>query len=99
MPAVAELLSFTIDFGMDLQAAFHQPRLDESARGIVTIDRRLGDGLARLIAQKLGPVEKGAADAFPMLFANPSAVMRANGVNIGMGEVTSPWAGAAAETR
>ena len=38
LPAVAEILSFTIDYGMDLQAAFHQPRLDESARGIVTIE-------------------------------------------------------------
>src|SRR5262249_42432521 len=54
LPAVTELLSFTIDFGMDLQSAFHQPRLDESARGIVTIDGRLGDDLARLIAEKLG---------------------------------------------
>jgi gamma-glutamyltranspeptidase/glutathione hydrolase len=98
MPAVAESLSFTIDYGMDLQAAFHQPRLDESARGIVTIDRRLGDGLARLIGEKLGPVEQGAADVFPMLFANPSAVMRQDGINTGMGEVTSPWSGAAEET-
>jgi len=98
LPAVAEILSFTIDYGMDLQAAFHQPRLDESARGIVTIDRRLGDGLARLIQGKLGPVEKGAADVFPMLFANPSAVMRQDGINTGMGEATSPWSGAAGET-
>ena len=97
LPAVAEILSFTIDYGMDLQAAFHQPRLDESARGIVTIDRRLGEGLARLIEGKLGPVEKAAADVFPMLFANPSAVMREGAINTGMGEVTSPWSGAAAE--
>jgi len=99
LPAVTELLSFTIDYGMDLQTAFHQPRLDESARGIVTIDGRLSESLARHIAKELGPVEKGAADVFPMLFANPSAVMRRDAINTGMGEVTSPWSGAAAEKR
>ena len=99
LPAVAELLSFTIDYGMDLQAAFHQPRLDESATGSVTIDRRLGEDVARLIREKLGPVAWGAADIFPMLYANPSAVLRENGSNTGMGEVTSPWSGAVAERR
>ena len=96
LPAVAEILSFVTDFGMDLQAAFHQPRLDESARGIVTLDRRLGGGLAKLM-EKMGRIELGAADAFPLLFACCSAVMREAGVNIGMAEVTSPWSGAVAE--
>jgi gamma-glutamyltranspeptidase/glutathione hydrolase len=96
LPAVAQILSFTIDYGMDLQSAFHHPRLDESGRGIVTLDRRLPADLAKLM-EKLGPVEMGKSDVFPLLFACASAVMREGAVNIGMGEVTSPWAGAVAE--
>jgi gamma-glutamyltranspeptidase/glutathione hydrolase len=97
MPAVAQILSFAIDHGMDLQAAFHQPRLDESARGIVTLDRRLPRELAGLL-EKTGPVEWGASDIHPLLFACASAVMREGGANLGMSEVTSPWSGAVAES-
>jgi gamma-glutamyltranspeptidase / glutathione hydrolase len=95
LPAVAQILSFAADFGMDLEAAFHQPRLDESARGIVTIDGRLGAARAKGMV-RYGPLEAGAPGPFPMLFACASAVMREGGVNIGMGEVTSPWSDAVA---
>src|SRR5262249_22765254 len=97
LPAVAEILSFIIDYGMDLETAFHHPRLDESARGVVTIDQRLGGDVARAL-ERNGPVELGACDAFPLLFACPSAVMREGEVNIGMGEVASPWPGAVGES-
>jgi gamma-glutamyltranspeptidase / glutathione hydrolase len=96
LPAVAEILSFVIDFGMDLEKAFHHPRLDESARGIVTLDGRLGGDLANLM-EKMGPVERGACDVFPLLFGCASAVMREGAATIGMAEVTSPWAGAVGE--
>jgi gamma-glutamyltranspeptidase/glutathione hydrolase len=97
LPAVAEILSFVIDFGMDLEKAFHHPRLDESARGIVTLDGRLGGDLAKLM-EKMGPVERGGCDVFPLLFGCASAVMREGAATIGMAEVTSPWAGAVGET-
>ncbi len=97
LPAVAQILSFVIDHGMDLEAAFHQPRLDESARGTVTLDRRLPADLVKLM-EKTGPVEMGASDVYPLLFACASAVMREGTENIGMAEVTSPWSGAVAET-
>ena len=96
LPAVAEILSFAIDYAMDLEAAFHQPRLDESARGIVTLDRRLGADLASLL-EKSGPIEMADCDVLPLLFACPSAVMREGRVNIGMGDVASPWSGAMSE--
>jgi gamma-glutamyltranspeptidase / glutathione hydrolase len=96
LPAVAEILSFAIDHGMDLERAFHQPRLDESARGIVTLDRRLPAAVAEALSA-LGPVEIGASEPYPMLFACPSAVMRLGQTNIGMSEIVSPWSGAVAE--
>ena len=70
--------------------------VDESARGIVTLDRRLGADLANLL-EKSGPIEMADCDVLPLLFACPSAVMREGRVNIGMGEVASPWSGAVAE--
>ena len=33
MPAVAQMLSFLVDWGMTLEETFHQPRLDVSGEG------------------------------------------------------------------
>ena len=41
LPAVTQLLSFVMDFGMDLDAAIHQPRIDASEGAIVIGDVRL----------------------------------------------------------
>ncbi len=41
MPAVTQLLSFVMDYGMDLDAAIHQPRIDASEGDIVIGDVRL----------------------------------------------------------
>ena len=41
MPAVTQLLSFVMDYGMDLDAAIHQPRIDASEGNIVIGDVRL----------------------------------------------------------
>src|SRR5215813_5894794 len=43
MPSVMQILSFVMDFGMDLDAAIHQPRIDASEGDIVTGDVRLPD--------------------------------------------------------
>ena len=41
LPAVTQLLSFVMDYGMDLDAAIHQPRIDASEGAIVIGDVRL----------------------------------------------------------
>src|SRR6202000_567603 len=41
MPSVMQILSFVMDFGMDLDAAIHQPRIDASEGTIVIGDARL----------------------------------------------------------
>lgn len=97
MPAVAQILSFLIDHGMDLEAAFHQPRLDESGSGTVTVDARLPPEVAAAVAGEGQPVEIGQTRAYPTLFASPSAVRRESGRNAGMAEIASPWSGAVAE--
>jgi gamma-glutamyltranspeptidase/glutathione hydrolase len=96
MPAVAQILSFVIDHGMDLEEAFHQPRLNQNGSGTATLDARLSSDIVAAVAGE-GPVAIGEARAYPTLFASPSAVMRQGGRNIGMAEVASPWSGAVAE--
>ena len=41
MPAVLQLSSMLIDGGLDLETAFHLPRIDVSGEPYVTADRRL----------------------------------------------------------
>ena len=41
LPAVTQLLSFVMDYGMDLDAAIHQPRIDASEGAVVIGDVRL----------------------------------------------------------
>jgi len=97
LPAVAQILSFLVDYGMDLEAAFHCPRLDASGAG-VTLDNRLSAEIKAAIDPALA-VRRGALDVHPVLFASPNAVMRepAGGLNRGMADIASPWSGAAAE--
>jgi len=96
LPAVAQILSFLVDYGMELEAAFHQPRLDESATGVFTLDARLDPAIVAAVAA-LGPAATGEPRPYPALFASPSAVLRAGGRSVGMAEIASPWSGAVAE--
>ena len=82
---------------MDLEAAFHCPRLDASATGTITMDARLGPEVAAALAT-VGPAVSAAPEPYPLHWACPSAVMRnANGVNHGMNEPFQPCADAVAE--
>ncbi len=96
MPALAQILSFLIDFGMDLETAFHQPRLDQSGTGVATLDARLPRETVAAVAAE-GPVEIGQTRPYPVLFASPSAALREGRRSLGMAEIASPWAGAVAE--
>ena len=45
MPAVFQLFAMSVDFGFDLEEAFHQPRVDISNVAPIVIDRRLPQGV------------------------------------------------------
>ena len=52
LPAVTQMLSFVMDYGMDLDAAIHQPRIDASEGAVVIGDVRLpGRGASRPCAR------------------------------------------------
>ena len=57
MPSVAQILSFMLDFGMDLDRAFHCPRIDVSGGDVALIDRRLG----RPVRDAVGTEHEGRA--------------------------------------
>lgn len=98
VPAVTQLSLMLIDRGMDVEAAFHQPRIDVSGVGPIRVNRELSDAVKKAIASKLPIVEVGN-QVSPLGFANPSCIVRdpASGELTGMNEVMSPWAGGAAQ--
>jgi len=96
MPAVAQLLSFLGDFGMDLETAFHCPRLDVSGGAYATLDARLEPDVLAAV-ERVMPAGIAELAAYPALFASPSATLRRDGRNEGMADIASPWSGAAAE--
>ena len=97
LPAVFQLLSFLVDFRMDLESACHQGRIDVSATPAVIADDRLPDEVVRALAAD-HPVMVANNGVYPALFACPNIVARdrSRGVNIGGAFVMSPWAKASA---
>lgn len=74
MPAIFQLTSFINDFGMDLQAAFLQSRIDISLIEKIIADARLdGDAIAAL--ESVAPVDRASPSAFPGSWAIPCGVM------------------------
>jgi gamma-glutamyltranspeptidase/glutathione hydrolase len=96
LPAVLQLLSFAMDYGMDLDAAIHQPRIDASEGAVVIGDAGLPAEARKMLAARFD-YEETQVQALPMKFACPSVVMRAGGVNSGAVEIFQPWADAVAE--
>ncbi len=94
MPSVAQILSFMLDFGMDLDRAFHCPRIDVSGGDVALIDRRLGRAVADAVAKSM-KAELTDLAPYPAQFANPSATQAApDGKKLGATDLASPWSGA-----
>jgi gamma-glutamyltranspeptidase/glutathione hydrolase len=98
VPAVTQLSLMLIDRGLDVETAFHQPRIDVSGVGPIRVNRELPDAVKKAIAGRLPTVEV-ANQVSPLGFANPCCIVRdpATGELTGMNEVMSPWAGGAAQ--
>ncbi len=95
--AVTQLASMLIDFGMDLETAMHQARIDVSGTEGVNYNPNLPD---QVIAALAGFENAQAVEArvAPNAYANLSVVTRsAQGLNQGLSEVMAPWASAVSE--
>jgi gamma-glutamyltranspeptidase/glutathione hydrolase len=95
LPAVAQLLSFAIDYRMDLQAAFSTPRIDASEGAVLIGDDRLDAAVLDRLSREFD-LEPASPRALPGRFACPSAVMRTSATNHGATETFHPWADAVA---
>jgi gamma-glutamyltranspeptidase/glutathione hydrolase len=98
VPAVSQLSLMMIDRGLDVETAFHQPRIDVSGVGPIRVNRDLPDAVKKAIAAKL-PITEVTNQISPLGFANPCCIVRdpRTGELTGMNEVMSPWAGGAAQ--
>lgn len=95
-PAIFQLVSFVHDFGMDLDAAFHQPRIDVSGGPDVTVDPRLKGTVMDALAAK-HPVVVEMNGVMPIAYAEPNAVMHGkDGAQSGAIHVPAPWSKAVA---
>ena len=96
MAAVAQMLAFTLDFGMDPQEAAHHPRIDVSDPGGVNADARLpADVLEALQAD--GAVDVVDHCVMPVNFACPNLIELREGRRTGISDVMSPWSAAIAQ--
>jgi gamma-glutamyltranspeptidase/glutathione hydrolase len=95
LPAVAQILSFLADFGMDLESAFHQPRIDASGEPSILVDPRLPEDVQAALAARF---QTRAAElvVLPNNYACPCAIaVEPSGERIALSDVMSPWSGAA----
>jgi gamma-glutamyltranspeptidase/glutathione hydrolase len=100
LPAVLQLLSFLLDHRMDLETAFHTPRIDTAEAERITLDARLGPEVARAL-EEFAPVRSVQPVVYPLTFACPSAVLHepSTGLGFAAAEPVQPWAGALAARR
>jgi gamma-glutamyltranspeptidase/glutathione hydrolase len=96
LPAVSQLVSFVMDYGMDLDAVIHQPRIDASEGAIVIGDVHLPQAAREALGSRFD-YEEARVQTLPMKFACPSIVLRDGDTNSGATEVFQPWSEAVAE--
>jgi gamma-glutamyltranspeptidase/glutathione hydrolase len=96
LPAVTQMLSFVMDYGMDLDAAIHQPRIDASEGAVVIGDVRLPAATREALGARFD-YEEARVQTLPMKFACPSVVLRDGTTNSGATEIFQPWGDAVAE--
>ena len=98
LPAVLQLSSFMMDFNLNLNQAFHTPRIDVSGGNQPVI---ADESLPKYILSELDS-EMGCIPAprtvYPYNFACPSAVSRLNLNNAGATEIMSAWSDSAKES-
>ncbi len=97
MASVLQVLAFAAQFGMDLEAAAHHPRIDVSDPAGVNADRRLAPEVIKALRAD-GPTEVVEHGVLPINFACPNMVMLAgNGTRTGISDAASPWSATVAQ--
>ncbi|MCC6532024.1 MAG: gamma-glutamyltransferase [Burkholderiales bacterium] len=97
-PAILQLVSMLVDYGMSLETAWHSARIDASGGESVGVDPNLAADARAALAREFALADTELL-VYPTQFACPSGVMRdwASGENSGIADVMSPWSGAVSE--
>jgi gamma-glutamyltranspeptidase/glutathione hydrolase len=100
LPALLQISSMLTDGGLDLEEAFHAPRIDVSSGPEVIADRRLAPDILATLRARFA-VREMEHLVLPNLFACPTAVRRdpRTGEASGMTDPMHPLAGVASESR
>jgi gamma-glutamyltranspeptidase/glutathione hydrolase len=97
MPAVMQIISFLVDYGMPLEAAFHQPRIDASIMGQPWYDPQHDPAVQDAVKAKFPGAVPKRRDPLPLNYACPAvAMLNADGSCSGMTEIAQPWASSSA---
>lgn len=75
-PAVFQIISFLCDFGLDVDTALHQPRVDVSGTDLITIMESMDQETITALQEKFDNTRVRPNGVSPMLFAVPQLVMR-----------------------
>jgi gamma-glutamyltranspeptidase/glutathione hydrolase len=94
--AVVQLASFLTDFGMDLQAAFDQPRIDVSGGERIVADAALAPAVIEALTA-VSSVSTARGSMLPYPFACPAGVMTEGARQFGMTEPMTAWGDAVRE--
>jgi gamma-glutamyltranspeptidase/glutathione hydrolase len=96
LPAVLQIGSMLADCGLDLESAFHTPRIDVSGGPEVAADRQLAPDVLAELRTRFS-VREVEQVVMPKLFACPTAVLRdpSTGEALGMTDPMQPVAGVA----
>ena len=94
--SVMQLTSFIMDHGLDIDQAFHQPRIDISGGESILADQTLPDEVMAALNEVMPtiPTRRGI---YPYSFACPAGVMRAGDLNTGCTEIMSPYGDSVAQ--
>ena len=96
MASVAQMLAFTMDFGMDPATAAHHPRIDVSDAETVSADMRFSEDVLDALRAD-GPLEVMEHAVVSSNFACPNLILLQGEVRTGVTDVMSPWSAAVAQ--
>ncbi len=92
-PAVFQLISFLVDYGLDVETAAHLPRLDISGTDLVTIMNGMDTGSIEALRNSFDHVRTRPNGVSPNFFALPQLIQReTSGVTSGACFIPSPHA-------
>lgn len=98
LASVYQTLAFSLDFGMDVDAVAHQPRIDVSGPDSASGDLRLPPEVLAALEQA-GPLSVVEHGVLPINFACPNFIRVDETGAAGISDMISPWSAAVAAGR